>query len=169
MEPSWHSFKNTESCRNRSQSNWMWPWFVPKILELQVSAINAVNRLHVQMTSIGQVLLVPWSIHNLVMRHTAQFSMQFLRNSMCPGRIFSFRGHRLDHPLTWPCSTRLLPLGLHQKQCIQICPADICNSKQRIRDCIKGIPKETLQRVVTTLNIAKSGAVKNVVTHKQPY
>jgi len=165
-ELSWHSFRNLQSCRNRNQNNRTWSWFVPKIHELQVSAINAVNRLHVHMTSIGQVLLVPWSMHNLVMRHIAQFSVQLLRN-MCPGGIFSFQGHRLVHPLTWPCSTRLLPLGLHQEQCIRVCPADICNSKQRIQECIQGIPKETLQLVVTTLPIATSGAVKrHVVTHK---
>jgi len=97
-ELSRHSFKNTENCRNRSQKNRMWSWFVQKIIELQASAVTAIYRLHVQMTSIGQVSLVPWSMYNLVMCHTAQISMQFLRK-MCPGRLFSFRGHCLAHPL----------------------------------------------------------------------
>jgi hypothetical protein len=32
---------------------------------------------------------------------------------------FSFRWHHLARPLAWPCSNRLLPLGLHYKQVIR--------------------------------------------------
>ena len=50
--------------------------------------------------------------------HTAQTSRQVLRTAF-PDTHFSFWGHHLPRPLAWSCSTRLLPLGLRQKQGIR--------------------------------------------------
>jgi hypothetical protein len=53
----------------------------------------------------------------------------------------SFWGHHLACPFTWPCSTWLLPMGLH--------PANIDDLKYWIMDCIQRITKEILQCVMT--------------------
>ena len=66
----------------------------------------------------------PWSIFLWFQQvgataHTAQISHACLQDNVSGQTHFSFWGHHLGHPLTRPCSTRLLPLGLHYKQGIQ--------------------------------------------------
>jgi len=110
------------------------------------------------MTSIRHVLLVPWSMYYLVMRHPAQISTQFLRE-MCPCGLQPDLAAR-DYFLC----------GYVKSNVYGIRPADICDSKQRIWECMQGIPKEMPQQVVTALPITTTGAVeRHVVTHKQPY
>jgi len=47
---------------------------------------------------------------------------------------FSFRGHHLARLLTWPCSTRLLPLGPWYNTSCQYCWIKIANSGVYSRD-----------------------------------
>jgi hypothetical protein len=74
--------------------------------------------------------------------------MQVL-GAIFPGRLTSRFGD-----ITWPARSPDLPIPDHilcgyvKSKVYETRPANIDNPKQRIRDCIQGIFKEMLQRVV---------------------
>jgi hypothetical protein len=60
-------------------------------------------------------------------------------------------------------STWLLPLRLLQKQGIRNTSSQIREIKTQIQECIQGITKETLQRVVTSYHCDRSSVLQDMV------
>ena len=89
-----------------------------------------------------------WFQQNGATAHTAEISMQVFR-TMFPGRIIS---HFRD--ITWPARSpdHAVPdyfLWGHVKSKVyETCSVNIADLKQRILECIQGIPKEMLQRIM---------------------
>jgi len=99
--------------------------------------------------------------------YTAQTSVQVLRAIFPDTLTYRFRN------FTWPARSPDLPIPDHilcgyvKSKVYETRPANIDNSKQRIRECIQGVFKEMLQCVVIAFPSHCWSALNDmVVTYK---
>jgi hypothetical protein len=102
--------------------------------------------------------------------HTAQISMQVLR-TVFPGRLFSRFGN-----IAWPARSPDLAVpdyllwGYVESKVYKTHSANIDYIKQRILECIQGIRKEMLQRIMADFPRDYSKVLNDlVVTYKVAY
>jgi len=101
--------------------------------------------------------------------HAAEFSMQVLR-TIFPGRHISRFGE-----ITWPSRSPdhavpdyfLWGYITNKVRVYATLPANIADLKQRIMESIQGIPKETLQRVMTAFPSRLQECIERHAGHLQ--